>query len=112
MAGLHFSSEYEDTSGQGSTYDPSLSFYNSRQDDDLSDTVLAGHLAAGADYHLDDTTVLGLKLTYSMLGTIEASSGYARHPLHARDPDFSNHNTFTGSRDWTLAVAVKFLLRN
>ena len=112
VAGVHFSNEYEDTAGAvPADYHP-VSIYNSRQDDDLSDTVLAGHLYAGADYHLHDTTVLGLKLTYSMLGTIEAGSGYARHPLHARDPDFSNHNTFTGSRDWTLAVTVKFLLGN
>ena len=112
VAGVHFSNEYEDTAGTvPADYHP-VSIYNSRQDDDLSDTVLAGHLYAGADYHLHDMTVLGLKLTYSMLGTIEASSGYARHPLHARDPDFSNHNTFTGSRDWTLAVTVKFLLGN
>ena len=112
VAGVHFSNEYEDTAGTvPADYHP-VSIYNSRQDDDLSDTVLAGRLYAGADYHLHDTTVLGLKLTYSMLGTIEASSGYARHPLHARDPDFSNHNTFTGSRDWTLAVTVKFLLGN
>ena len=112
VAGVHFSNEYEDTAGTvPADYHP-VSIYNSRQDDDLSDTVLAGHLYAGADYHLHDTTVLGLKLTYSMLGTIEASSGYARYPLHARDPDFSNYNTFTGSRDWTLAVTVKFLLGN
>ena len=112
VAGLHFSSEYEDTSGQGATYDPPLSFYTSRQDADLSDTVLAWHLYAGADYRLRDTTVVGLKLSYSMLGEIESSGGYAVHPWHARDPDFSNHNTFTGPRDWTLAVTVKRLFGN
>ena len=112
VAGVHFSSEYENTSGNVPTYDPPLSSYNSRQDADLSDTVLAGHLYAGADYRLHNKTVLGLKLTYSMLGDIETSGVYAVHPWHARDPDLSNHNTFTVPRDWTLAVTVKFLLGN
>ena len=40
LSGLHFSTDYEDTSGNAPTYDPPLSFYNSRQDADLSDTVL------------------------------------------------------------------------
>ena len=112
VAGLHFSNAYEDTAGTVPADDHPVSFYNSRQDADLSDTVWAGHLYAGADYRLHDKTVLGLKLTYSMLGQIEASSRYARHPLHARDPDFSNHNTFTGPHDWTLMVTVKRLFGN
>ena len=89
-----------------------LSFYNSRQDADLSDTILAVHLYAGADYSLNDKTLLGLKLTYSMTGNIEAISGYSLHPLHERDPDFPNHNTFTGARYWTLSFTVKFLFGN
>ena len=109
VSGLHFSTDYEDTSGNAQAYDPPLSFYNSRQDADLSDTVLAGHLHAGADYGLNAQTLLGLKLTYSMLGDIESSGGYARHPFHEQDPDFSNYNTFTGPRDWTLSFTVKLL---
>ena len=81
VSGVHFSSEYEDTSGNDQAHNPPLSFYNSRQDANLSNTVLAGHLHAGADYSLNDKTVLGLKLIYSMMGDIEASSGYSRHPL-------------------------------
>ena len=76
---LHFSTDYEDTSGNAQAYDPPLSFYNSRQDADLSDMVLAGHLYAGADYGLNAKTLLGLKLTYSMLGDIEARGGYSLH---------------------------------
>ena len=109
---LHFSTDYEDTSGNAQAYDPPLSFYNSRQDADLCDMVLAGHLYAGADYGLNAKTLLGLKLTYSMLGDIEASGGYSLHPFHERDPDFPNHNTFTGPRYWTLALTVKFLVGN
>ena len=109
MSGVRFSTDYQDTSGNTQAYDPPLSFYNSHQDTDLSDTVLAGHLHTGADYSLNDKTLLGLKLTYSMMGDIEASSGYLLHPLHERDPDFPNHNMFTGTRYWTLAFTVKFL---
>ena len=112
VSGVHFSSEYEDTSGNDQAHNPPLSFYNSRQDANLSNTVLAGHLHAGADYSLNDKTVLGLKLTYSMMGDIEASSGYSRHPLHERDSDFPNHNTFTGARYWTLTMTVKRLFGN
>ena len=72
----------------------------------------AGHLHAGADYSLNDKTLLGLKLTYSMMGNIEASGGYSLHPFHERDPDFPNHNTFTGPRYWTLAFTVKRLFGN
>ena len=48
VSGLRFSNEYEDTAGNAQAYDPPVSFYNSRQDANLSDTVLAGHLYAGA----------------------------------------------------------------
>ena len=87
VSGLHFSAEYEDTPGEAPAYDPPLSFYNSRPDADLSDTVLAGHLHAGVDYSLTDKTFMGLKLTYSMMGNIEASGRYSLHPFHERDPD-------------------------
>ena len=69
-------------------------------------------MPGGADYSLNDKTLLGLKLTYSMTGNIEAISGYSLHPLHERDPDFPNHNTFTGARYWTLSFTVKFLFGN
>ena len=79
---------------------------------DLSDTVLAGHLHAGADYGLNAKTLLGLKLTYSMMGDIESTGGYSLHPFHERDPDFTNRNTFTGPHHWTLSFTVKFLFGN
>ena len=107
VSGLHFSAEYEDTSVNAPAYDPPLSFYNSRQDADLPDTVLAGHLHAGVDYSLTDKTLVGLKLTYSMMGNIEARGAYSLHPFHERDPVLSNHNAFTGTRSWTLMFTVK-----
>ena len=109
---VHFSTNYEDTSDNAQTYDPPLSFYNSSQEADLSDTVLAGRLHAGADYDLNDKTLLGLKLTYSMTGDVKASGGYSHHPFHEQDPDLANHNTFTGPRYWTLTLTAKRLFSN
>ena len=107
VSGLHFSSEYEDTSGDAPAYNPPRSFYNSRQDADLSDTVLAGHLHNGVDYSLNDKTLVGLKLTYSMMGNIDASGRYSLHPFNERDPALPNHNAFSGARSWTLMLTVK-----
>ena len=112
VSGVHFSTDYQDMSGNAQAYDPPLLFYNSRQDADLSDTVLAGHLHAGADYGLNDKILLRLKLTYSTMGDIEASGGYSLHPFHERDPDLTNHNPFTGARYWTLTLTVKRLFGN
>ena len=109
---VHFSTDYQDTSADAPAYDPPLSFYNSRQDADLSDTVLAGHLHAGADYGLTAKTLLGLKLTYLMLGGMEARGGYSIHPFHEQAPAFSNHNRFTGTRSWALTFTVKRLFGN
>ena len=112
MSGVHYSNDHRETSSNARVYDPPLSFYNSRQDGDLSDVVFAGRLHAGADYRVHDRTLLGLKLTYSILGSINVRSGYSIHPMHSRDPDFPNHNTFTGARHWTLALRVKRLFGN
>ena len=50
VSGVKFSSGYEDSSNPPAAYDPPLSFYASRQSEDLSDTVVVGHLHAGVDY--------------------------------------------------------------
>ena len=112
VSGVHFSTDYQDTSDNAPAYEPPLSFYNSRQDENLSDTVLAGHLHAGVDYGLNDKTVVGLKLSYSMMGGTESIGGYAVHPFHAQDPGLTNHNTFSGARGWTLALTIKGLFGN
>ena len=112
VSGVHFSSDYQDTSGNAPTYDPPLPFYNSRQDADLSDTVLAGHLYAGMDYGFSDKTLLGLKLTYSMMDDFKSSGGYTVHPFHTQDADLANHNKFTELRSWNLVFTVKHLFGN
>ena len=98
--------------GSSDVYDPPLSFYNTSLDDDLSDTVLAGHLHAGADVRIADRTWLGLKMTCSMLDDIETRGGYELHAAHALDPDFEYHDTFAAARSWTLMFTGKYAFDN
>ncbi len=112
MAGAHFSNDHQETSVGGQVYDPPLSFYNSRQDGDLSDVVPVGSVHAGADYTVGDRTTLGLKLTYSMTGGAEVRGKYSTHPMHSLDPDFPNHNTFAGARQWTLTLNARRIFGN
>lgn len=107
MAGAHFSNDHQETSDSGPVYDPPLSFYNSRQEGDLSDVVPAWSIHAGADYSLGGRTLLGLKLTYSMTGDAEVRGEYSTHPMQSIDPDFPSHNSFAGARHWTLTVNAK-----
>ena len=105
ISGLHFSTSYEDTTNPARD----LSAFNSTQNTDLSDTVLAGNVYAGTDYSLTDQTLLGVKLTYSIMDDIEHTGGYAMHPMHAQDPGFPNHNTFSGPRQFSVMFTVKYL---
>ena len=104
---VRFSTRYEDLGDAPPAYDPPLSFYDGSQEADFSDTVPAGHLHAGADYELGYRTRVGLRLTYSILGPVEGDGRYSRHAMHAEDPEFGNRNTFTGARDWILALTLK-----
>lgn len=105
ISGVHFSTRYEDTA------DPlrDLSGFNGRQDADLSDTVFVGNVHAGADYSLTDETLLGVKLTYSLMGDLEHTGNYQVHPVHTQDPDFTNHNAFSGPRQLSVTFTVKYL---
>ena len=105
VSGVYFSSDYKDPS------DPSrdLSFYNSRKETDESDTVLVGNLYAGTDYSLTDETLLGLKFTYSIMDDFEDTGGYLYHPVHEDNPAFTSHESFSGPRQWSVMVTVKYL---
>ncbi len=107
FANVFYASDYRDTSAAGETYDPPLSFYNSAQNNDLNDRVLVWRLHAGADYNPGDQVWLGLKLTWSATGDFEDMGYYEFHPMHQRDPDLTNTNTFSGTRNWMLMLTVK-----
>lgn len=104
---VHFSADYRDTSPVPPAYDPPLSFYGSNQDGDHSDVVVAGHFHAGADYVTGPKMRIGAKLTCSFVEGAADDGAYARHPMHAQDPGFSNRNTFDGSRNCSMAVTLK-----
>ena len=110
VRGVRFSDEYVDTAGDGAAYDPPLSSYNARLDDDFTDTVLAAHAHAGADFGLNDRTSFGVKLTYSMLGEIAYTGTYQQHAAHRLDPDFTHTDTFAGARYWSLQLTVRNVL--
>ncbi len=105
ISGVHFSTRYEDSA------DPArdLSRFDSTQDADLSDTVFLGNVYAGADYSLTDETLLGVKLTYSMMGDVEHTGGYSVHPMHTQDPAFTTNNTFSGPRQFSAMFTLKYL---
>ena len=107
VRGLRFSSDYRDTSQPPLAYDPPLSFYGGRQNVDHSDAVLVGHLHAGADYEVNDQTLIGAKLTCSLIDDTADAGVYSRHPMHAHDPGFTNQNTFDATRNCSLAVTLK-----
>lgn len=105
ISGVYFSSDYKDPDDS----ERDLSFYNSRKDSDESDAVLVGNLYAGADYSLTDETLLGLKFTYSMMDDVEDTGDYLYHPVHEDNPAFTSHENFSGPRQWSVMVTVKYL---
>ena len=109
---IFFSIEYSDPSGEGILYDPPLSFYNSKQDTELSDIVFAGHVYAGADYSLNDRAAIGLKAAYSRVDDVEHTGTYEYHPYFETDPSFTNKNTFSATTHWSLTLNVRFLFGN
>ena len=110
VRGVRFSDEYFDTAGDGAVHDPPLSSYNASLDTDFSDTVLAGHVHAGADFGLNDRTAFGVKLTWSILGDAEYTGTYDRHAAHRVNPDFTHTDTFAGTRYWSVQVTVRYVL--
>ena len=109
---IFFSIEYSDPSGMGTLYDPPLSFYNSKQDTELSDRVFAGHVYAGADYSLNDRAVIGLKAAYSRVDDVEHIGTYEYHPHFDTDPSLTNKNTFSATNHWSMTLNVRFLFGN
>lgn len=109
---IFFSIEYSDPSGEGTIYDPPLSFYNSKQDTELSDMVFAGHVYAGADYSLNDRAAIGLKAAYSRVDDVEHIGTYEYHPHFDTDPSLTNKNTFSATNHWSVTLNVRFLFGN
>ena len=78
--------------------------YNGRQNEDLTDTVLSAHLHAGLDYRVSEKMLLGVKLTYSMVGDMEAKGDYDFHPVAG----IGNTNEITGMNHFSVMFGVKY----
>ena len=106
VSGVYYTTDYHDPA------DPArdLSFYDSSQDTDMTDTVLFGNIHAGADYSLSDRTLAGLKFTYSILGNMDYTGSYSRHPAHREDPDFTSHTEYSDIQQWSLMFTIKYLV--
>ena len=78
--------------------------YDGRQNEDLTDTVLSAHLHAGLDYRVSERMLVGVKLTYSMVGDMEAKGGYDFHPVAG----IGNTNEITGMNHFSLMLGVKY----
>ena len=100
---LHFRTNY---TGTRRPSDSPLQSFDSRQDVDLSDTALAKHLYAGADYSLSSKTLLGLKLAYTLVGDIEDTSSYSVHPVDG----LTNVTQVSDISHRSLTVSLKYLL--
>ncbi|MCY3760323.1 MAG: hypothetical protein OXH50_03675 [Gemmatimonadetes bacterium] len=111
VSDVQYSNDYQDTAESPPVYDPPLSFYNSVQDSDYSGRAAAGRLHAGVDYEVNDGMLLGVKLTWSLVGEITDTGVYASHPMQQEgDPPFTNTTSFGASQGWSLALAVKHRL--
>ena len=101
LSGLYYESRYRcrpdtpcDDPGQ----------YDGRQDGDVSDIVPSGHLHVGADMRLGEGLLLGLKLTYSVIGDVEDRGAYAFH----RVPGLTGVTEISDIRQWSLMFGVRY----
>ena len=78
--------------------------YDGRQSEDLTDTVLSAHLHAGLDYRVSEKMLVGVKLTYSMVGDLEAKGDYDFHPV----ADLTNTTEVSGMNHFSLMFGVKY----
>ena len=105
LAGLYFQSWYSCKNPASDCEMPER--YNAHQDTDLSDTVFSTHLHAGLDYRAGERVLVGLKLSYAMVGDMKDAKGeYLRHPASG----VSNFTTISGMNHWSVVFGVKYFL--
>ena len=102
LSGVFFRDDFSCTTGCNAS---PAEFYNSFQDENLSDTVFSRHLYAGADYSLNDSVLLGMKVTYSLVNSMSDTGRYIDHPV----PDLPNHTRISDMDHWSLTLGLKYL---
>ena len=89
---MFFADVYSNAASPPGAFGPFQSFYGGRQDDDLSDTVAAGHMYAGLVYPLYARAQHCIIIAWIRLGATNARGQYASDPMRLTDPDYANHN--------------------
>ena len=107
IADVRFSSEFRNEVDTDKMYSPALSFYNSRQDEDLTSTTSILRLHLGADYALSYRTAVGLKFTYLITEDVNTVGHYETHPMFELEPNFGHENEFAGEPSWQLMLNLK-----
>ncbi len=102
LSGVYFEARYS-CKDPGSNCDMPEQ-YDGRQNEDLTDTVLSAYLHAGLDYRVSEKMLIGAKLTYSMVGDMEAKGGYDFHPV----ADLTNTTEITGMNHFSVMFGVKY----
>ncbi len=102
LSGLYYHSRYSCKDPSSNCERPEQ--YNSRQDVDLSDTVLSKSLHAGVDYRLNDSFLLGLKLSYGLVDDMEDKSGYSEHAV----PGLTSLTKISDMDHLSLMLALKY----
>lgn len=109
LSGLYYESWYSCRNPAADCEMPER--YNSRQYEDISDTVLSTHLHAGLDYRASERVLVGLKLTYSMVGDMKDVEGtYVKHPEFVEHPvaGLPNFTTISDMNHWSVMFGVKY----
>ena len=112
VRGVRFRASYR--SDSAAPFDPPLSFYDSRQHDDLFTYTYHLLFHLGAEYPLNERISLGARLTYSHVGDIRDRSSYWDHPMHSQQVsfrDFRNENTFDAANGLQLSATVRYRFR-
>lgn len=108
---LEFSIEYvkEGTKKLEEEFPP-LSFYNSRQNVDISQFLPLFQFHAGFDVLVGDdkNKSIGAKLSFSKIGQLTHEGRYSTHPMHSIDPNFPNYNTFRDIQFLTAMMVFKW----
>lgn len=100
--GVRFSTDYQNTINPSIIYNPPLPSYNSHRENDISNLNLSIHLHAGIDFNITSRNVLGLRFTFTDIGSIDYKGYYSKHPMHTIEPSFSSNENFHGIKNYRI----------
>ena len=105
--GIHYSIDYQSKTDFPIFYAPELSLYNVDRENNVSDTNLSVQLHAGIDFKVSDKNTIGVRFTFTDMGSIDYKGHYSIHPMHTVDPNFSFNETFHGIKNYKVVFLFK-----